>query len=83
VSIPEDFTARIDRLDQLSLQLYREANLWRTRLSPIMLKDRDAYRKAMMEAAQHVRAAADVLRKARREFLHAVDPEERRLDEEG
>jgi hypothetical protein len=45
VTIPEHFTARIERLDQLSLQLYREANIWRARLSPIVLPDRDAYRR--------------------------------------
>jgi hypothetical protein len=59
VSIPEGFTARIERLDQLSLQLYREANVWRTRLSPITRADCDAYRKAMMEAAQQIRFAAE------------------------
>jgi hypothetical protein len=78
VTIPEDFTARTERLDELSLQLYREANLWRTRLSPIMLADRDAYCRIMMEAAQQIRAAADLLRKARRGYLSAVDPQQRR-----
>jgi hypothetical protein len=70
--VPEDFTARIDRLERLSLKLYREANIWRTRLAPIMLADRDAYRITLREAAQRVRAAADVLRKARRDYLLAI-----------
>jgi hypothetical protein len=52
-NVPEDFSARIDRLDQLTLKLYHEACLWRPRLSPIMvaLKAKSQQRQGRKEKA--------------------------------